>query len=193
MANPRNWHFGAPLTPSKLKWPFSPVWFRAVGPRSIFGRKAESSKSAEVRQGHAFQKLVAAHFNGQAHEGWYVLEELELHAEGYRGTLLRRYVDIVCINPIRGEILVLECKRTYNTSAYEQLWQYMALLRAYFHPDLWKIGGLLVCRGTGVHMGHCVGPTDWLMPGKIEPMWWSGHDLPRIGALDWSMGVGWSL
>lgn len=193
MQNPNNWHYGRALPESKLAYPYSPVWFRRAGIKTFFQRKAEASKSVEVRQGHAFQKRVAAHFNGQSHEGWFVIEEMELHAEGFRGALLKRFVDIVCINPIRGEIVVLECKRTYVVSAYEQLWQYMAYLRAIFPKELWKIGGLVVCKGTGVHMGQCVGPTDWLMPGKIEPIWWSGEDLPRVGVMDWSMGVGWQL
>jgi len=193
MPNPNNWHFGRPLVASKLAYPHSPVWFRRVGIKGMFSRCAADSKSAEIRQGHAFQKQVAAHFTGQEHEGWFVIEELEVHAEGFRGTLLKRFVDIVCINPIKGEIVILECKRTYVTSSYEQLWQYMALLRAMFPRELWKIGGLVVCRGTGVHMGQCVGPTDWLMPGRIEPVWWSGDELPRIGVADWSMGVGWLL
>lgn len=193
MHSPKTWHYGRPLTVSKLKWPHSPLWFRRVGLKSCGQRTTTSAKSTEIRQGHSFQRLVAAHFGGQAHEGWFVFEELEVHAEGYGGSLIKRFIDVVCIHPIRGEIVILECKRTYVTSAYEQLWQYMALLRAVFPKELWNIAGLVVCRSSGVHVGQCVGPTDWLMPGKLEPVWWSGEDLPRIGVLSWEMGTSWSL
>lgn len=193
MANPNNWHYGRALPESKLKWPCSPVWFKRVGLRSIFARTQSGATSAEIRQGQRFQMEVAAHFAGQIHEGWFVLEEVELHASGYRDKLIKRFVDVVCINPIRGEVIVLECKRTYVVAAYEQLWEYMSLLRVFFDPKLWKIGGVVICRGTGRHMGQCVGPTDWLMPGKLDVNWWDGHDLPRIGAIDWGMGCGWQL
>lgn len=192
MAKPVQWLFGSPLKPSSLDWPLSPIWFKRLGFQSMFAREAEVGGTAAVREGHRWQKKVASHFAGYSGKGWFVMEEVCFVLEVYGGKARRIYIDVLMVNPLEGRVVVVECKRTWVASAYEQIWGYMAAVRAFFPRDMWDVEGVVVAKLSG-RSYDSVGPVDWLVPGPVRGTPWDGVGLPRVGVVYWGMGSGWRL
>lgn len=188
----QRWHYTQPITKSRLDWPCSPRYFRRVGIESAFTRDQARGKTAEVRDGLRFQQVVSSFFAKQITEGWYVFDEVCFAYELSDGTKARAYVDAIAINPIHGKIVILECKRSYVAEAYSQLWLYMALARRFWDRAKWDIGGVIVAKQAG-YSCDCPGPADWILPGRIRPAWWDGHELPRVSIAIWSQGLDWRL
>lgn len=169
-------------------WPASPSHFERpllVG----VGRASGRTRSFVVNNGLSFQRKVTAHFDRM--EGWFCLPELEIRYLD-RGEEYKAFIDLVCINPVSGWVVVVECKRTHTSSSYGQLWRYMAYLASRFGGRQWKFAGFEACSLSGRSIEY-PGPCVWLNGGEInlEPFSWSGEGAPMVGILPWYVTDDW--
>lgn len=192
MPDGRQWLYGQPPQIRSESWPAASFRFRRVGIESINKRAAAKGATAAIRDGNRFQATVSSYFAKQIDAGWFVLDEVCFVAELMNGQARRLYVDVLAVNPIAGRIVVIEAKRTHVAASYQQIWDYMAVVRRFFDKELWTVSGIEVCKMSGVSFDYA-GAAKWMVPGEVRPPEWDGQSLPVVGIVPWYMGETWLL
>jgi hypothetical protein len=96
------------------------------------------------------------------------------------------YIDVLAINVRAGAVVVLEMKRTHTANSYEQIWRYMAMVKAYF-GEPFAVLGYEICLYKGATCDY-PGPHRWLCPGQMVAQEWCGLGMPTISVVPWYMG-----
>lgn len=167
----------------RRSWPQGPSSFFAPCVASR-GPVLPPLRRADARAGQAFQDtLVADLRSAYANTPWAVCPDWWLQ---YTLDTKHHFAgpDILLINPLTGQLIVIECKLTC-TDAYKQTFLYMSLLRKMMPYPAWTIHGFIAYKKSSQYPVVFGGPVMHLMDPAIDltPFAWDGFSLPTIGVL----------